>query len=238
MCLKNRWSCGPMIKAYTSEISVHAGGRIGFHLGLEDEGPDTNVQLSIENVADRSISTTVRAQVSFQETPRDAWLGFIWSRTLDFDVPSDWPSGFYRVFINASGETKNLASFVVRPRPNRRTSNVLVHISYLTPAAYNNAGGKSFYSPRDETPSNQRARKVSFDRPSPYPRVAHDSSPNDFINEARLLEWLIAQDISFECCSSIDLHADLSAPLAVWSGLVGQPGDGGRSCAINLCSGA
>ena len=74
----------------------------------------------------------------------------------------------------------------------------------LTPAAYNTAGGKSFYSPLDNT---QRARKVSLHRPGSSPRVAHDNSQDVHIREARFVEWLENRGTPVECCTSIDLHA-------------------------------
>jgi len=105
------------------------------------------------------------------------------------------------------GLYRDVLNFVISPDP-RRSARTLVHISYLRAAAYNNAAGKSFYFPRDEDAGIDRACKVSLDRPSLYPIMAHDDAPDVLISEAKLLEWLEREGIGVDCCSNIDLHAN------------------------------
>lgn len=193
---------------YPSRTSVHPGQSLGFHLGLDAGSIPFTAAVTVENVVDRSIAQRLAARIERQPEPPEAWTGFGWPATVSLRIPADWPSGLYRVTCEVSGVKKNVASFVVRPPRGEATSKTLIHISYLTPAAYNSAGGKSFYKPRVESSADPRARKVSLDRPSYLPRLAHDDSPDRFINEAKLLTWLKGQGMSADCCSSIDLHSE------------------------------
>jgi len=199
-----------MILGYASSTSVVQGRSIDFHLSLEpgDASP-LGTTLTIQNVAETSIAATVAVRVSQQPIPTERpWEGFGWTRTVTFHVPSDWPSGLYRVFYDNDGTTANLMSFVVRPVTGHRTAPILVHVSYLTPAAYNPWGGKGFYHPANEDGSEPRARRVGMDRPSAQPVVAHLERPNDFVRDAGLLAWLKDEGFEADCCSSYDLHSE------------------------------
>ncbi len=197
------------ILGYSSATSAKAGESIELSLSLaEDARGRHSIEFTLENVADRAISQNFSASVSRQSPPAShAWQGFGWGATHRFNIPRDWPSGLYRLFHFDNGLHRDVLNFVVSPNP-RRSARTLVHISYLRAAAYNNFGGKSFYFPRDEDAGTDRARKVSLDRPSPYPILAHDSAPDVLIQEAKLLEWLEHEGIGVDCCSSIDLHAN------------------------------
>ncbi|WP_108814866.1 N,N-dimethylformamidase beta subunit family domain-containing protein [Loktanella sp. Alg231-35] len=198
------------VSGYASATSVKAGETLTFYFGLVDSRRTTRLTtFIIENVADATVTGRFNATVRVQATPaQDAWKGFGWTPTLAFQVPANWPSGLYRLIYINDGVTQNVLSFVVAPDAAQSSARTLLHVSYLTPAAYNNSGGRGFYSPRDENDAVDRARKVSFDRPSLYPRLAEDESPDIYINEAKLLNWLHDADQPIDCCSSIDLHSD------------------------------
>ncbi len=193
------------ILGYASATSVTSDETISFHLG-SDSGHSTRALLRLERIGNALTNETFQTTVLPHQPPTsNGWEGYSWPATINFTIPRHWPSGFYRLFVNEAGQNNNILTFVIRARSPGTHSKVLFQISYLTPAAYNSVGGKSFYSP----PNNaNRARKVSLNRPSPYPRIAHDGSPDRFIREAKLVEWLQGESIDIECCSSIDLHAD------------------------------
>lgn len=196
-----------LVEGYASATSVLQGAKIEFCLSTGAGTPSGRTRLRIENVVNSRTGISVVRDVGSQDIPSRAWLGFGWSPTFEYEVPIDAPPGLYRLINQTTGTTQHILSFVVLPRHPGRVARTLVHISYLTPAAYTSSGGRSLYWPREGRP-RVRAQKVSLGRPSPYPRLAHDSSPDVYINEAKLLNWLREEDIAVECCSSIELHDD------------------------------
>ncbi|MCK5831957.1 MAG: hypothetical protein KAH20_16825 [Methylococcales bacterium] len=186
-----------IVSGYSSITSVRPGSSIRFHLKGDSAG---SVTLNIKRIGDLSTHSNFTARLEANGPLTDnAWEGFDWPVTKTFRVPTRWPSGFYTL----NHGTDTVLSFVVRARAPGSTSSILFQISFLTPAAYNSAGGKSFYFPFDNT---QRARKVSLLRPGSSPRTRHDRNP-ELIREAKLVEWLQEEGIAIECCSSIDLHS-------------------------------
>lgn len=121
------------------------------------------------------------------------WEGFDWPVAVSFNVPSTWPPGLYRLAYL----TDDVLTFVVRSAVPGAISKVLLQVSFLTPTAYNSAGGKSFYGFNSGGESS-RASKVSFDRPG--------GTPISSGWEAKLIHWLETEEIAIEYCSSIDLH--------------------------------
>lgn len=187
------------ITGYTSVTSVAQGETIGFHLSTDD--PSDGQRLTIERIGDAATSLDLRVDLRSQSTPPEAWTGFGWPVTTHVRIPATWPSGFYQLL---DGPTFVLG-FVVRAAAPGSGSRMLFQISVLTPAAYNSAGGKSFYSPAHD--DAQRAQRVSLHRPRSSPRVANGDGSAPHIREARLVEWLHRKGIAVECCTSIDLHA-------------------------------
>jgi hypothetical protein len=122
--------------------------------------------------------------------------GFGWPAAATLNVPSSWPTGLYRLRHGS----EDVLSFVVRASVPGASSKVLLHIPFLTHAAYNPAGGKSLYGFNSGGEAS-RASKVSLDRSWGY-------GPPGLGPEARLIEWLETEGIAIEYCSSIDLHAD------------------------------
>lgn len=183
------------ITGYATKTSVQAGGSIGFNLSSDVSGLTSFV---VEQVGGVSASTSFSASVSTLMPPAvSAWEGFGWPVTATINVPATWPSGVYRLREGPD----DVLTFVVRPATPAASANVLLHIPFLTYAAYNPAGGKSFYG-FNSAPNNveaDRASRVSFDRP--FEVGLPGLGP-----EASLMEWLESEDIEFDCCSSVDLH--------------------------------
>ena len=95
-----------------------------------------------------------------QPYPDDAYAsGCGWPVAFTIAVDPTWPSGFYEVGLHAEGESGETATsqafFVVRPAPGSTADGVLV-LATNTYNAYNQWGGKCYYT---------NAVKVSFDRP-------------------------------------------------------------------------
>jgi len=183
------------VTGYASATSIAPGNPVGFHLSSDTPGP---VSLTVERVGATAVSASISANLSTLAPPAvDAWEGFNWPVAATFTVPSAWPSGLYRLREG----TNDVLSFVLRSGVPGSTATVLLHIPFLTHAAYNPAGGKSLYG-FNSSPSGaegDRASRVSLYRPFAY------GAPGTGL-EASLIRWLENEGITVECCSSVDLH--------------------------------
>jgi N,N-dimethylformamidase beta subunit-like protein len=91
---------------------------------------------------------------------------------LAFDVPGEWPTGFYRVAMSApssaSRQRPGEAFFVVRSPHPGRDSKILLILSTNTYAAYNNFGARRVPEAANTNGSfYDQARQASFHRPLP-----------------------------------------------------------------------
>jgi len=165
------------------------GEEIGFCLSTNSPGV---VDCTVTRVGSVPVMTSFMADLVTQALPaEDAWEGFGWQVTSTFLVPVDWPSGLY--LLSADGQP--VAQFVVLPAVAGSTSRMLLQICFITPQAYNNAGGKSLYffnsAPSQDEAS--RASVVSFDRYGALPAY-----------EPALITWLEAEGFAVEYCSDVD----------------------------------
>jgi hypothetical protein len=184
------------VVGYASQTSVAPGKSIDFHLSSDTPGPTS---LTVERLGTTPAPVAVSANLSTLSPPTaNAWEGFGWPVSATLCVPAVWPSGLYRLHTG----TANVLSFVVRSAAPGATTTALLHIPFLTYAAYNPAGGKSLYG-FNSSPYGQeedRASKVSFDRP-------FADGPPGLGPEAALIRWLEDQGNAIDYCSSVDLHA-------------------------------
>lgn len=193
-----------VITGYSSTPAVKPGELISFHLSSDVPGP---VTFTIERIG-RSVSMGYTATVPTQGLPADnAWEGFGWAAVdPPFQVPKDFETGLYRLTYVDAGTTTEALAFVVLPSTPGSASKLLLQIDFLTPHAYNNAGGKSLYGfnsqpHRDE---GSRASRVSLDRP-----FLQDGTPTGEPGRVRqLIEWLESGSVGIpiEYCSSLELH--------------------------------
>lgn len=176
---------------YSSATSVLAGNSVSFHLSTDTPGL-TN--LTIERIGTTSVSTTISATLTNLSPPAlNPWEGFSWPVSVSFNIPSNWPPGLYRLAYASD----DVLTFVVRSTTFGSLSKILFQVAFLTPTAYNAAGGKSLYGFNSGGESS-RASKVSFDRPG--------GTPISSGWEGKLIHWLETEGIAIEYCSSVDLH--------------------------------
>ena len=104
-----------------------------------------------------------------QETPADASeRGCGWQATFDFDIPSDWPSGGYRVTCRIdtpSGALENHQCFLLRGAAAGRAKRLLMVSSTGTWCAYNDWGGSNHYTGISGPDGNACAPVLSIERP-------------------------------------------------------------------------
>lgn len=176
---------------YSSTTSVLAGDSVSFHLSTDSPGL-TN--LIIERIGITSVSATISATLASLSLPiLNPWEGFDWPVAVSFNIPSTWPPGLYRLAYLSD----DVLTFVVRSTTPGAISKVLLQVAFLTPTAYNAAGGKSLYGFNSGGEAS-RASRVSFDRSG--------GTPVSSGWEAKLIHWLETEEIMIEYCSSVDLH--------------------------------
>ncbi|WP_228153824.1 N,N-dimethylformamidase beta subunit family domain-containing protein [Acinetobacter sp. AKBS16] len=176
---------------YSSATSVLPGSSISFYLSTDVPGV---MNLTIERIGTTSVSSTITTTLFTRSLPTtNPWEGFGWPVSTTFNIPSNWPSGLYRLAYMS----QDVLTFVIRPVIPAAVSKVLLQVSFLTPTAYNAAGGKSLYD--FNSVGGARANKVSFNRSGGTPA---SNGP-----ESILIHWLETEGIAIEYCSSVDLHS-------------------------------
>jgi hypothetical protein len=175
------------VEGYPARTSVRAGHSIAFHVSAIPSG---TLSLAVKKIlptggspAPATFTALVPTQPLVSPQP---WEGFNWNPTVQFNVPTGWPSGLYELSENGN----SVCDFVVRAAAPGSTSRILFQIGTHTPQAYWDKGGRSFYT-------SPRAERLSYDRPGGFYR-----------DSAAFLAWLAQESIEVEFCTSHDLHED------------------------------
>lgn len=157
-----------MIEAYCGRQSYGAGDYVAVHVSTSS----STFTLRVLRYRLQPEEVHVAARIKADEYPIPADVvanGCDWPASYVFEVPEDWPSGFYMVrIVSEDGELAE-AFFVVRTQ--RTRNSILWVIETNTWNAYNNFGGASTYIADKEVYANGAAR-VSFDRPFPRGTVS------------------------------------------------------------------
>lgn len=179
---------------YASAPSVAQGATIELHIATRIS-PFT---LSIFNLAAREV---ILQTLTLESAPRNCTglyeRGCDWPVTTVFQVPADWPSGYYGARFPTSIGTRHIFFLVREDQPGSRSRMVVV-VSTHTYQAYNSYGDKSLYP----SASPARSYRVSFDRPY------HDDRGLARFHEwdAPFLAWMTAEQRAFEVLSDLDLE--------------------------------
>ncbi|MFJ1519832.1 N,N-dimethylformamidase beta subunit family domain-containing protein [Acinetobacter sp. ABJ_C1_1] len=180
------------VSGYSSATSALPGSSISFYLSTDSPGITS---LTVERIGTTTVSSTLSTTLFTRSLPAtNPWEGFGWPVSVTFNIPSNWPPGLYRLAYSG----QDVLTFVIRPATQAAVSKVLLQISFLTPTAYNAAGGKSLYD-YNSGGAGTRASKVSFNRSGGTPA---SNGP-----ESILIRWLETEGIPIEYCSSVDLHS-------------------------------
>ena len=131
-----------------------------------------------------------------------------WSVTQTITTTDDWPSGVYLARITRP-DTFKASHILFVVRDDARQSDVLFGLPFTTYEAYNSYGGKSLYEHNstgaDTVSGDQRAVKVSFDRPfqNQFEGATHDwYTRTDYIT----VKWMesAGYDVSYDAVGDFE----------------------------------
>lgn len=153
----------------------------------------------------------------WQDTPEQCSVsGCGWAASLEFRIAEDWPSGAYRITLQAEGPRGDELSahhlMIVRPLPGRKANRILQVAASGTWTAYNTWGGSNHYQGITGPKRNQYATTVSLERPwcrgfvvlpAEAPRVPLEvDPPPGAAPRYPHLEWAFANGYSNKYASS------------------------------------
>ncbi|WP_418957029.1 N,N-dimethylformamidase beta subunit family domain-containing protein [Streptomyces tritici] len=211
------------IMGYASTTSAGHGERVDFHLSVRD---NQTYRIAIYRIGDyggtgaRLMTTSeplrgIRREIP-EGDPRTGAVACDWPVSWSLTVPQGWLSGLYQAVFTAADGHRSSTPFVVREP--QRASALLVVIPFATYQAYNmwpkdKRTGKNLY--RGYLPNGrlggteQRAMKVSFDRP-----YSGSGVPSWFNMDTGFVRWAEAAGYDVTYASSLDLHDGTIDPAA------------------------
>jgi hypothetical protein len=152
-----------------------------------------------------------------------SWVNPIKLSTINVNDSDDWQSGVYLVKLTESSAGKQ-SYIIFTVRDEARQADILLQQSVTTYQAYNNWGGKSLY--KWNSTNNQRANKVSFNRPyagnQQNPAAAYGIGAGEFLCnvqpnnpdypisnagwEVNMVRWLEREGYDVAYCTNLDVH--------------------------------
>ena len=151
-----------VIDAYTETLSYEGGDRVRLHVSTT--ASEFSIEIAREGERRQVVLKQERIPGKEHAVPEDASShGCRWPSAFGFQIPEEWPSGYYQVLLRAEQagrQHQGEAFFVVRSRQPGRDTKILLQLCTNTYNAYNNWGGSSLYN-GPKGPS----RRVSFERP-------------------------------------------------------------------------
>ncbi|MCX5341340.1 N,N-dimethylformamidase beta subunit family domain-containing protein [Streptomyces atratus] len=202
------------IQGYASKTSVSCGESIDFHLSSHLAQECTVAIYRIGHYGGsgaRHLVTSDRVSVRPRTKPgAAAGTGLIacdWPVAWTLDVPKTWVSGMYLAVFTSQDGYRSHTPFVVRDTARR--SDILMVVPFTTYQAYNfwpfdGHSGKNLYRGYADGKwggVDERAFKVSFDRP--YPR---SGLPRWFNLDTSAARWAESAGYDITYASSVDLH--------------------------------
>lgn len=156
------------IWCYTDAMSYPPGAAVRLQVSA------TAASCSLRIVRDGSVETPVLERrgiaTRWQDTPDQCSVtGCGWETSFEFAVGADWPSGAYRITLEAEGRDGGRIEchhvFIVTPPPGGRRGRILQVAATGTWTAYNTWGGSNHYQGITGPNRDQYATSVSTQRP-------------------------------------------------------------------------
>lgn len=139
--------------------------------------------------------------------PRTHLLEANWTHPVTLAIGADWPGGVYWIKLTATRfQAESAVMLVVRAA--RERAPVVASLPVNTYQAYNLWGGYSLYGVANPLGAaiafDQRATRVSFNRPLPLNHLAGSS---DFLNwDLHAIRWLERAGINVDYTTDVDVH--------------------------------
>ncbi|MGB5760222.1 MAG: N,N-dimethylformamidase beta subunit family domain-containing protein, partial [Acidimicrobiales bacterium] len=176
----------PLVEGYCLPTSHQPGDLVEVHCASRAERFSAEVAL----ITDRRTVLWSQHGLTADDhpIPHRAWAeGCDWPVAFTVPTESEWPSGFYEISLRADaggsgvtaepGRSISEAFFVLRPRADRARKPILVALSTNTYNAYNQWGGRCYYS---------GAERVSFARPLERGYLRRPAAPFDVDFDGRV----------------------------------------------------
>ncbi|GMV84086.1 MAG: hypothetical protein AMXMBFR7_52700 [Planctomycetota bacterium] len=199
------------IEGYGSAVSIAAGEAISIHVSTDCA--DYSLEVFREGVELRSMLREEKLKGAEHPVPEEAWSnGCGWPVAYTLKVPSDWPSGAYRVRLSVknvgdryqrwgASTAEHDILFVIRAVRPGSSSPILLELCTNTYAAYNNWGGHSLYGYNSK--DKLKAARVSFNRPG----LGYYGSCRITRWETHFIQWCDRNNIKLEYATNYDLES-------------------------------
>lgn len=209
------------IAAYASATSVDVGESIDFHVHVGTPEPYRVEVFRLGHYGGAGAryvasSPTLhgRPQPKAARVARTNLVACDWPVAWTLKVPAGWVSGTYVAAFTTASNHRSHAVFVVRD--DRRTGNLCVVLPFSTYQAYNfwprdGRLGRNLYQgyrPDGVIGTEERSRKVSFDRP-----YSGSGLPYMFETDYDLIQWAERSGLDVTYATSVDLHTGRLDPL-------------------------
>ena len=155
------------IYCYTDRFSYAPGETVRFHVSTTADRYALEVQR--DAATPERMHRADALEGTLHETPTDASVaGCGWPVAHTLEIPAEWRSGFYRVFVHAERDGTRVRHehfFVVRPENASRRARLLLIHSTATWTSYNAWGGSCHYGGILGPERNQMSPRLSIERP-------------------------------------------------------------------------
>ncbi|MER8387151.1 ThuA domain-containing protein [Mesorhizobium sp. M1428] len=156
------------IWCYSDRLSYRPGEMVALH--VSSTAASFGVAIIRDGGAEATMFEEAGIAARWQDTPDQCSVeGCGWQASFEFRIGDDWPSGAYRVTLEADGRDgkpiRGHHLFIVAPQPGKKPGRVLQVAATGTWLAYNTWGGSNHYEGITGPGRDQYARMVSTQRP-------------------------------------------------------------------------
>jgi len=243
----------PSIQGFATDISVNAGQQIDFKIKTDATAYTIDIYRLgyYQGNGARLITNltpTARLPQSQPDCLTDAATKLVdcgdWNVSASWQVPADAVSGIYVAHLIRS-DTRGDSHILFVVREDGRSSDVLLQTADETWQAYNGYGGSSLYGPDLGFDINDRAYKVSYNRPFDTRAFGQEAATWFFGAEFPMVQWLeqngydVAYFTGVDAARNGNLITHHKIYLSVghdeyWSGEQRANVEGARDAGVNL----
>ncbi|MCG7506006.1 N,N-dimethylformamidase beta subunit family domain-containing protein [Mesorhizobium retamae] len=156
------------IWCYTDAMSYRAGTTV--RLQVSSTAPVFDLRIIRDGAIETQVFEKCGLAARWQDTPDQCSVeGCGWETSFEFVIGSDWPSGAYRLTLEADGRNGQRIAchhvLIVQPTAGRKSGRILQVAATGTWTSYNTWGGSNHYQGITGPGRNQYATSVSTQRP-------------------------------------------------------------------------